>query len=190
MNERTLKLIKGFEKCRLKAYQGEADASGIITIGWGHVITGYEKIHILKVGQTILEATITQEEADQLLEEDIAIALKGIQLALKPGVLAGLTDNQKGALVSFVFNIGAGGFRKSKVRDLLNGEIPGLAFAGFKSWVRSGGQERNGLIRRRAAEMALFKDDYELFDLFLTKSGAGVISRARRYIGLGEADDE
>jgi lysozyme len=51
-----LSLIKKFEGCRLKAYYC---SGGVLTIGYGHT------------GGVKETDTITQEEADELLEKDV-----------------------------------------------------------------------------------------------------------------------
>ena len=188
VNENTLKLIKGFEKLKLSAYHGEADQPGIYTIGWGHVITGHEElthgIDLFKPNQLMWDVKITKEQAETLLQHDISKAQKGVQLSLNSGVWNLLTSDQQGAVVSLVFNIGSGGFKESRVRVSLNSGAPGLAYAFFKSWISSNGKRQNGLIRRRAAEVALYKSDYPMLDYFLSGSSIGVINKAKKYIGV------
>jgi len=184
MNAIGLNLIKSFEKLKLKAYQGAADRSGVYTIGYGHVITGHESPDIFKAGQTMDQVTITEEQANTLFVTDLAIAQQGIRMRLLPNVWTSLTEDQRMALTSFAFNVGVGNFGISNVRKLLNGEMPSTAYSGFKSFVRSAGQVRGGLIRRRAAEMALFKSDYPMVEYFMNKSGRVVEAKAAAYIGL------
>lgn len=145
-----LAVIKYFESCRLTAY---LDSTGIPTIGWGH--TGPD----VRLGMTI-----TQVRADALLVADLA-AHESIVMS---AVTVPLTQGQFDALVSFCFNVGPG--RKGKKDGLVtlaNGNPSTLlrrvnasdfdgAKGQFALWNKAGGMVLRGLIRRRAAECALF----------------------------------
>ena len=138
MNNAGIPLIKQFEGCKLKAYRCPA---GVWTQGWG--TTGCR----VKPG-----TTITQEVADQWLYEDVAVFEAGVLDAVD----VPLTANQLGALTSFADNVGLSAFRSSTLLRLLNaGDYAGAA-GQFPRWNRAGGKVLNGLIRRRAAEQALF----------------------------------
>ena len=68
-----------------------------------------------------------------------------------------LTENQFGALVSFTYNVGSGNLKASTLRQKLNrGDYAGAADE-FPKWRRAGGKILRGLVRRRAAERALFE---------------------------------
>jgi lysozyme len=132
-------LIKQFEGCRLEAYQ---DGNGIWTIADGH--TGG-----VKAGDTC-----TQEQADAWLNEDLAI----VDRALSKMVRVEVTQNQYDALVSFVYNIGAYHFLFSTcLKDLNAGDLEGAA-NGILLWNKVAGKVSAGLVRRRAAEKALFEE--------------------------------
>jgi lysozyme len=80
------------------------------------------------------------------------------------GVLAACTrdpnPNQCSAMVSFAYNVGLGGFRKSSVLKAHNrGDFVAAANA-FKLWNKAGGQVMEGLTRRRADEAALYLKPY------------------------------
>lgn len=138
INEAGLSLIKSFEGCRLLAYQ---DQKGIWTVGVGHVGPEVEP-----------GLEITPEEADELLQADLSKA----ERAVENWVSQPLTDNQFGALVAFVFNVGPGNFAKSTLLRCLNeGDYSGAA-AQFLRWVYVGQEISQGLVRRRQAEMKLF----------------------------------
>lgn len=140
INNEGLQLIKDFESLRLTAYQ---DAVGIWTIGWGH--TGSD----VSPGKTI-----TASEADSLLRGDVA----GTEADVRRLVKVPLSSNQFSALVSFVFNVGAGptGFGGSTMLNKLNqGDYAGAADQ-FPRWTHAGGKVLQGLVRRRNAEKALF----------------------------------
>jgi lysozyme len=68
-----------------------------------------------------------------------------------------LTDNQRGALVSFVFNVGAGNFRASTLLKKLNIRDYDGAADEFPRWNKARGKVLIGLKRRRADEAKLFR---------------------------------
>jgi|SRR5579859_2211928 len=138
INEKGLQLLKSFEGCKLKAYR---DVVGIWTIGYGH--TG-DDVYPGK--------TITQKEADTLLESDLLDFENGIDSALKVKV----TENQFSALVVFTYNVGLGNFLKSHLLKYINLSQFDKASNEFGRWNRAGGIIRKDLTRRRAAERDLF----------------------------------
>lgn len=137
ISEKGIELIKSFEGLRLEAY---LDSVAVPTIGYGHT-------RGVKLGQTI-----TQEQADALLEEDI----HEFELAIQRLVHVNLTQNQFDALVSFTFNLGIGSLKQSTLLKKLNaGDITGAANE-FNRWVYAGGKKLTGLVKRRSAERLLF----------------------------------
>ena len=133
-----LALTESFEGLRLEAYK---DVAGVLTIGYGH--TGSD-VH--------LGWTITQDQAQTLLQSDIAASVACVNSA----VTVELNQNQFDALVDFTFNIGRGSFLRSTLLGFLNrGDYAG-ASEQFQRWVYAGGEQQPGLIRRRDAEAALF----------------------------------
>ena len=134
-------LIKAFEGCRLTAYKC---AAGVLTIGYGH--TGADVAHGL---------TITQDEADQLLRDD----LERFEVAVDRATNPVLSQNQFDACVALAFNIGAGAFTDSTLCKKINaGDFAGAAEQ-FTRWNKANGKVLSGLVRRRAAERLLFLDD-------------------------------
>jgi len=132
-----LELIKKFEGCKLKSYLCPA---GVPTIGYGHTY-GVK-----------LDRTISVEEAEVLLDHDYQEAEDDVLEV----VTVPLTDNQLGALTSFVFNLGKGNFGSSTLLKKINkGDFTGAANE-FDRWIFSKGVKLNGLIARRAAEKELF----------------------------------
>ena len=133
-----LALTRSFEGLRLTAYQ---DSAGVWTIGYGH--TGPE-VHR---GQCIREP-----EAEALLRSDLAAAVQCVRRAVQ----VELAQHQFDALVDFCYNAGRGGFQGSSLLRYVNqGEFDNAA-AQFGLWVHAGGRVLAGLVRRRAAEAALF----------------------------------
>lgn len=145
-----LSLIEQWEGLRLTAY---ADSGGVPTIGYGH--TGPD-VHL---GQTIDAA-----QATAFLSEDLDYA----QHVVDEVVTVPLNDSQYGALVSFVFNVGAG---KAGVKDgfavLKNGKPSSLLTAIntgnvaaiptlWRQWDHVNGVVNEGLLNRRSAELGLW----------------------------------
>jgi lysozyme len=147
----TLKsMIQNFEGLRLDAYQ---DVAGKWTIGYGHLIKPGEPY--VPYGTV---ATITQDEADALLDADSQAA----QICVDQNVTVDLTDDQRAALVSFVFNVGCTAFMNSTLLIKLNaGDYAGAA-AEFAVWNHvtdpATGQlvASSGLTNRRATEAQVF----------------------------------
>ena len=133
-----LDLIKQFEGLYLQAYRCPA---GVPTIGYGHTAG-------VAMGQTI-----TQQQADDYLRRDV----RQFERAVSRLVRVPLTQGQFDALVSFAFNLGEGALAQSTLLRLLNaGDYAGAA-AQFDRWNKAGGRVLPGLVRRRAAERALFE---------------------------------
>lgn len=130
-------LIKSFEGCRLTAYQ---DSVGVWTIGYGHTSGVYSGM------------TITEAKAEEYLKGDLVTA----ENAVNGKVTYSIKQNQFDALVSFTYNVGSGNFGSSTLLKKLNqGDITGAANE-FDKWNKAGGQVLEGLVRRRAAEKAMF----------------------------------
>ena len=74
-------------------------------------------------------------------------------------VTAPLSQNQFDALVSWVFNLGAGNLRASTLLKVVNeGDMDGVPTQ-IKRWNKAGGKVLEGLIRRREAEALLWQGD-------------------------------
>src|SRR5579875_1710555 len=139
--DEALKLIKQFEGCKLKAYPDPATGAAPWTIGYG------------ATGPKIGPGTVwTQVQADQdLLDRVIALGAH-----LDSVVKFGLTDEEKGALCSFCYNVGTGNFDHSTMLAKLNaGDIQGAADE-FPKWDKAAGKVLAGLVTRRSGEMAEF----------------------------------
>ncbi len=137
ISDKGLSLIKEFEGLRLKAYYCPAH---ILTIGYGH--TGSD----VKPGQVI-----NPERADELLRKDVARFEDGVRNIAGP-----MTQGQFDALVSFAFNLGLGNLMSSTLlKKHKSGDYKGAAEQ-FGKWVNAGGRRLEGLVKRRAAEAALY----------------------------------
>lgn len=140
ITQKGLNLIKDFESFVPLEY---ICVAGRRTIGYGHVILPGEDF----------ACGLTQEQAEELLAEDVGIAEEAIlRLVDVP-----LTPHQFDALVSFVFNVGRRNFEGSTLLRRLNaGDYDGAA-GEFARWKYAGGSVCKGLIRRRKAEAELFR---------------------------------
>ena len=139
ISEQGLDLIKHFEGCELEAYKC---AAGVWTIGYGHIKTAVEG------------KTITQEEADSLLVEEIIEYEDYVRAA----VTVPLQQHQFDALVSWTFNLGNGNLNASTMLKVLNREEYEEVPAQMARWNKAGGKVLEGLIRRREAEGLLFEN--------------------------------
>lgn len=137
-----LPLVKEFEGCRLDAYLCPA---GVWTIGWGHT------------GPEVQKGTRwSQQQADAALAADLHEAHAGMLQALP--MARSYSGPRQAALTSWVFNVGAGAAADSTLRRrLAAGEDPvTVVREELPRWNKGGGGVLPGLVRRRAAEVALF----------------------------------
>jgi lysozyme len=139
INAAGLALVKAQEGLRLEAYR---DGGGVWTIGYGHTKG-------VKPGDAISTA-----RAEMLLESDLAEAEDAVARLVK----VVLSDNQFAALTDFVFNEGEGAFARSTLLKKLNEGGYSLVPACLKSWIFEGGKVVPGLVKRRAAEAALWSE--------------------------------
>lgn len=137
INETGITLIKTYEGLQLTPY---LCPTKIWTIGYGHTRTVHAGM------------TITPEEANQLLDDDLQIVERAVQRL----VAVPLNDNQFSALVCFAFNVGIGNFENSTLLKLLNRGWYEQVPAQLTRWNKAGGEELGGLSRRRAAEGRLW----------------------------------
>lgn len=139
-------LIKRYEGLMLKPYKCPG---GYWTIGYGRVIKNPD------------HPPITKEQAIEFLIEDIERFEKKVLRQVKVPI----TQNQLSALVSFTYNTGAGALQRSTLlRKLNRGDYEGAA-AEFRRWKFAGGKVQRGLIKRRAAEAAIFRRDIGRYDV-------------------------
>ena len=130
-------LIKEAEGLRLDAYRCPA---GIPTIGWGHTKG-------VKMGQRI-----TLAMAEDLLVEDIA-PIERLLNSLK----INFRQEQFDALVSWIFNLGAGNFKSSTMYKRILADVKDEEITdSLIKWTYSGKQQLPGLMKRRVAEANLF----------------------------------
>lgn len=142
INAEGLAMIKHFEGLRTTAYQ---DSVGVWTIGYGHTsMAGPPQVY---PGMTITEA-----EAEAILQQDLDIFERGVSQALTVTT----HENQFSAMVSFAFNVGLSAYRNSTLLRKHNARDFVGAANEFPRWVYADGQVLPGLVRRREAERALY----------------------------------
>lgn len=132
-SDELVEAVKGFEGCKLKAYQ---DSAGVWTIGYGH--TGG-----VKQGQRITEA-----EAESFLRQDMAAAAMYVN---RQQVCR--TQGQFDALTDFAFNLGTGSLAHSTLLYYIRIGKPAAEIqAQFRRWVYAGKKKLPGLVKRREWE--------------------------------------
>ncbi|MCH9674708.1 MAG: lysozyme [Gammaproteobacteria bacterium] len=136
-NEACLTLIKQSEGVRLEAYQGPS----------GHWLIAYGHKKGVKPGMTV-----TLEQADALLSQDVSITEQGVSNALQVDT----TEDEFSALVCLAYNIGLGNFSKSTVLKKVNAGDKAAAADAFLMWNKMGGKVSTHLAKRRRAERGLF----------------------------------
>lgn len=145
-------LIKRFESCKLVAYPDPKTGGAPWTVGWG------------ATGPDIKQGTVwSREQADDRLMQDIAEREGLVNGAVK----VPMTQGQFDAMVSIVFNVGAGSKTKDGIIRLKDGrpstllrKLNAADYDGcadeFLRWVSPGSSVENGLRRRRICERTLF----------------------------------
>lgn len=97
---------------------------------------------------------ITKSEADDWLVQElrhnyaVGVLKASPALVTNPGALA--------AMIDFAYNLGVGRYRGSTLRRKINDGDWAGAKDELGKWVRGGGKVLPGLVRRRAAEAAIF----------------------------------
>jgi RHS repeat-associated protein len=119
------------------------DSKGYATIGVGHLIAKRAVNEQDKKDW----AGFTKEKAMDLLKKDIT----KVENAVRDNVNVKLTQNQYDAIVSFAFNVGIGGFKKSEFLSELNkGNYNGDLMLNFS--------KPSAIVPRRKREVELFNN--------------------------------
>ena len=143
-------MIKEFEGCHLKAYPDPKTGAAPITIGWGSTRR--------PDGTTfMLSQFITQKQADEYLMYDIEYRF--LPALRKIPYWSEMNDNQKGALLSFGYNLGGGFYGSSDfstitriLKDHKWNDVPKV----LEMYRNPGSNVEAGLLRRRKAEGKLW----------------------------------
>ena len=133
-------LIKSSEGFRGEVY---LDCAGVKTVGYGHA---------LKAGESFPDG-VTEVTATLLLLNDVQTAEAAVSRLVK----VPLTQGQYDALADFVYNLGAGRLEHSTLLKLLNEGKYAEAGEQLLLWSMAGGKPQPGLVKRREAELALWR---------------------------------
>lgn len=118
-------------------YQPYRDVIGLWTVCYGHAGS-----------DVMLGKTYSETECRALLNKDLTAVARQIN----PFIRVEIPEATRGALYSFVYNVGAGNFRTSTLlRKINQGDIQG-ACDQLRRWTYAGGQQWKGLITRREIE--------------------------------------
>ncbi|MIW69860.1 lysozyme [Salmonella enterica subsp. enterica] len=124
----------GLEGVRYKPYR---DVVGIWTVCYGH--TGND----IMIGKTY-----TESQCKALLNKD----LNTVARQINPYIKVPIPETTRGALYSFVYNVGTGNFITSTLlRKINQGDIKG-ACDQLRRWTYAGGKQWKGLMTRREIE--------------------------------------
>ncbi len=136
INDQGRAIVMAHESCRLEAYVCPA---GRLAIGYGHT------------GDVKKGDRITAHQAEAILEVDLHRFEMAVErLAPNSG------PNEFSACVSLAFNIGVDAFTKSTLLKMHNAGLNVAAAAQFAKWTHAAGKVLPGLVKRRAAEAALY----------------------------------
>ena len=152
-----VEIIKRFESCELKAYPDPKTGGAPWTIGWGN--TRWMDGSPVKPGQTL-----TAAEADTLLDDSLR-KFFWPQIRLIPH-FADMSDEQRGALLSFSFNLGErfyGSEGFTTISRLLRNKDWDKVPDALVLYRNPGSDVEEGLKRRRVAEGALWSRGLQKF---------------------------
>lgn len=164
--KKTLQLIKHYESIHdgnLKkiGLQPKLCPAGIWTAGYGRALTDpithkFLKGEEAKARALELYPTITIEEAEQMLIEDV----ERFAVHVKDAVKVNVQPERFGAMVSFCYNVGVGNFRSSTLLRMVNAYKFEEAANEFLKWdkatVNGVKKQMMGLTCRRQSERLLF----------------------------------
>jgi lysozyme len=144
--QRIADAIKGWESCRLKTYP---DIAGKRTIGWGHNLDSDSSMF---PGADLDTLTITQQQADDLLNADINKAAQTV----KDYTNVKLNQDTFDALTDFVYNLGPGAFINSPLLANINkGNTAAQIALEIQQYNHANGKVSDDLTRRRKWEASL-----------------------------------
>lgn len=122
------------------SYTPYRDSGGVLSVCYGH--TGKDIVHGKRY---------TPAECQPLLESDLKVAMSVVDT----NVTVPLTENQKAALASFVYNVGSSAFERSTLLNKLNAGDRAGACNEMRRWKYVDGKVSKGLVSRRAVEREL-----------------------------------
>lgn len=151
-----LDFLKGYETEIKKNGKHVAfdDGYGYCTIGYGHLINGKRSCDSFTLPAKFANG-LTDKEANDLLFQDV----QRISNLVKSKVTVYLYQYEFDALVSLAFNVEAAVGSDSTLLRKLNSEDYSGAADEFKNWRVAGGVVSPGLVKRRAQETDIFKNN-------------------------------
>lgn len=136
------------------------DPAKYCTVGYGHLIklsrcNGDEPSELTECKVSVpgeLKKPISESRGEQILRCDMRDAEIAVMLLARQD----LEQHEFDALADFVYNVGAGNFRKSTLRKYVNnGQYDRVAYE-FRKWNKAGGKEWGGLKVRREKNINTF----------------------------------
>lgn len=141
VSQNGINLIKKYEGFRADAYQ---DGGGVWTVGYGTTFLNGRKV---QKGDH-LDEPAASEVMITTANEYLQTVSKFLKVALD--------QNKIDAIACFIYNLGCEQFEASTLLRMINsGDYSGAADQ-FSRWIYDNGKVVQGLVRRRAAERALF----------------------------------
>lgn len=136
--------IKRWEGLKLDLYICDG---GKPTVGYGHAFEPHEP----------QPQRITQEQADEYLRSD----LERIGSDVDSYIDVDIAQHEYDAILSLAFNVGPAAIKRSTLLRKVNDRRFDDAAHEFGRWVYASGKKLPGLVKRRAAECAMFeRGDY------------------------------
>lgn len=151
---------------------------GAYTIGYGHAVfkdvsrgDNSSKYDFLvsyrdyeKMKRKGLKVKITQEQAEQLLRDDVQVAAKGLDRLLSQwkadGINPKITQSMYDAMVSMIYNMGIQTFRNTEFIQLVKRSKFKEAAEKIKTTSSHMFKKYGGLVDRRADESGMFNGNY------------------------------
>lgn len=151
-----LDFLKGYEKeiKRNGKHVYFNDDYGYCTIGFGHLIAGKHSCESIIMPEKFKNG-LTDQEANELLFQDD----QRISNLVKSKVTVDLYQHEFDALVSLAFNVEASVGSDSTLLRKLNAQDYNGTASEFKNWRIAGGVVSPGLVKRRAQETDIFKNN-------------------------------
>ncbi len=142
-------LVVAFEQSGVCAIAPYRDPAGIPTLGYGSI---WDRRFTPMQRVTMATASVDAAMAREWMRAELGDASAAVNRLVK----VKLHDDERAALLDFIYNVGVGAFAVSRLLRKLNvGDYIG-AEAQFASWNLAAGKVMQGLVRRRTAEAALF----------------------------------
>ena len=170
VSDKGLEEIKRSEGLRLNAYNDPGSGGEPITIGYGQTMyytdQEYTRNGSLKVSPSSNRSNPDSKVklGDSITNESATFGLRNLVdnkygAAVKRLIKVPLTQNEFDALVSFTYNIGSGGLKKSTTLKEINKENYFAGGQAMALWNKADGKVLRGLVKRRKNEIALFNEN-------------------------------